>query len=102
MFIVSCCFIFKKTILKLNILKKYFNLIKSCTSAIFSTRKSFLKFITFLSVYYSSFIFNSVIKNERSMSKIYRKKIIKSLLIIIYLLILNTYKAIITSLKLDL
>ena len=78
------------------------SLSKVYTSAILSFIKSFIKFTTSLLIYYSLFIFNIIIKNEKTVLKYYKKKIIINLLEAIYLLTLNIYKAIIMSLKLSL
>ena len=102
MFIVSCYFVIKKTIIKHSFIKVYFNLIKDYTSIILSSVKSSIKFITSLLVYYGFFTFNTIIKNKKTVSEYYKKKIIINLLKVIYSLTLNTYKVIIIDLKLDL
>ena len=102
MFIVDCYFIIKKTVIKCSFIKVSSDLDKAYTSVILSFIKSFIKFTTSFLVYYNFFTFNTVIKNKKTMSKYYKKKIMIDLLEIIHLLTLNTYKAIITDLKLDL
>ena len=89
----------KKTVIKYSFLKVSFSLNKACTSVILSFIKSFFKFTTSLSIYYNFFIFNIVIKNKKTILKYYRKKITADLLKVIYLLTLNTYKAVIADLK---
>ena len=79
-----------------------FSLDKAYTSVILSSAKLFIKSITSSLIYYNFFIFNTIIKNEKTMSEYYKKKIIISLLKTIYLLTLNTCKAVIMSLKLSL
>ena len=101
-FIVDYYFVIKKTVIKYSFLKVNLNLDKAHTSVIFSFTKSSIKFITFLLVYFNFFIFNTIMKNKKTMSEYYKKKIVISLLKTIYLLTLNIYKAMITSLKLDL
>ena len=75
---------------------------KAYTFIILSSIKLFIKSITSLLIYYNFFIFNTIIKNEKIILKYFKKKIVISLLEAIYLLTLNTYKAINISLKLNL
>ena len=102
MFIVNYYFVIKKTAVKCSSIKVSLSLSKTYTSAVLSFAKSFIKFTTSLLIYYSLFIFNIIIKNKKTVSEYYKKKIIIDLLNVIYLLTLNTCKAIIMSLKSDL
>ena len=92
----------KKTTVKHSSLKVSFSLNKAYTSIIFSSAKSFIKSITSLLIYYNLFTFSTIMKNKKTASEYYRKKIIADLLKVIYLLTLNTYKATIIDLKSDL
>ena len=92
----------RKTVIKYSSMKVYLSLIKDCTSTILFFIKSSIKFTTSLSVYYSFFTFNIIIKNKKTVLKYYKKKIIISLLKVICLLTLNTYKAVIIDLELSL
>ena len=98
-FIVSYCFIIEKTAIKYSSIKVSLSLNKAYTFIILSAIKSSIKFITSLLIYYNLFIFNVIIKNEKTMLKYYKKKIIISLLKVIYSLTLNTCKIIIIDLK---
>ena len=102
MFIANYCFIIEKTTVKCSFLKVDLSLNKTCTSVILSFIESFIKFITSLLIYCNLFIFNIIIKNKKTVLKCCEKKIIISLLKVIYLLTLNTCKAIIINLKLSL
>ena len=88
--------------MKYSFIKVYLNLTKDYTSIILSFIKSFIKFTNYLLIYYNFFIFNAVIKNKKTILEYYKKKIIANLFKTIYLLTLNTCKAIITDLELDL
>ena len=101
-FIVECYFAIKKTVTKYSSMKVSFSLSKACTLAILSSVKSFIKSTTSLLIYCSFFVFNTMIKNKKTGSEYYRKKIIMSLLKAICSLTLNIYKVIIISLKLSL
>ena len=101
-FIVSYYFIIKKIVIKCSSTKVSLSLNKVYTSTILSSAKSFIKFTTSLLIYYSLFMFNTMIKNKKIVLKSYKKKITTNLFKVIYLLTLNTYKVIITDLKLDL
>ena len=102
MFIVSYYFIFKKIAVKYSFLKVSLSLSKAYTSVVLSAIKSFIKFTTSLLIYCKFFKFNFVIKNKKTISNYYKKKIIESLLKVVYSLTLNTYKTIIINLKLSL
>ena len=84
-------------------MKVSLSLSKTYTSVILFFIKSFIKsiikFTTLSSVYSSLFTFNTIIKNKKTISEYYKKKITTSLFKVIYLLTLNTYKATITNLK---
>ena len=99
MFIISCCFLIEKTTIKYSSLKVSLSLNKAYTSVIFSFAKSFVKSTTSLLIYYNFIIFNTIIKNKKTILKYYKKKIVIDLLKVIYLLTLNTHKVIITNLK---
>ena len=99
---MSYCFIIKKAAVKSSFLKVSLSSSKAYTSAILSYIKSFIKFTTFLLIYYNLFVFNTMIKNKKTMLKYYKKKIMTSLLKVIYLLTSNTCKAVIIDLKLSL
>ena len=75
---------------------------KAYTSIILFFIKSFIKSITSLLIYYNLFIFNTVIKNKKTILEYYKKKIIISLLKVIYSLTLNTCKVVIIDLQLSL
>ena len=76
MFIVSYYFIIKKTVIKYSSSKASFNLSKAYISAILSSIKSSVKSITSSSIYYNLFIFNTIIKNKKTILEYYRQKII--------------------------
>ena len=99
---MSYHFIIKKTAVKCSSIKVSLSLNKAYTSTIFSSIKSFIKFTISLLIYYNLFIFNTMIKNEKTILEYYKKKIMISLLKAIYLLTLNTCKTIVISLKLSL
>ena len=92
----------KKIVVKHSSLKVNLSLNKTYTSVILSFIKFSIKFTTFLLVYYNLFMFNTVMKNKKTILKYYKKKIIVNLLEVIYSLTLNTYKVIIIDLKSDL
>ena len=92
----------EKTTIKYSSIKVSSDSDKACTFTIFSFVKFFIKSTTSSLVYYNLFVFNIIMKNEKTMLKYYKKKIVISLFETIYLLTLNTYKAIIMSLELSL